>query len=195
MGVGRWNSPQLPDKQISILQRAEKLLKCWDRETGGNTKKFLTPCRAESMNTKRGRRKMVGVNLQLSCPCPERQVWCGSPRLQGNCSGPCVGLCSRRHFPPPPFSFLSLRVITYGCKRLLLGKRRRPAPSIGFPGCCVHEPAFQGIRAACFWRLSKTLKWDVFCISFKFRDVLYVWICICVCMRVHVCVHMPTHVL
>lgn len=148
---------------------------------------------------RRGRRKMVGVNLQLSCPSPERQLWCCSPCLQGNCSGPCVGLCFLRHFPPLPFYFLSLRVITWGCKLLLLRKNRRPAPSIGFSGCCFQESAIQGNRAACFWRLSKTLKWDVFCIYLKFRDVFcvckWVGICICVCMRVHVYVHVPTHIL
>lgn len=99
VGVGRWNSARLPDNQISILQCAVKLLKCWDRETEGNTKKFLTPCRAQTVNTKKRKEEDGRCDPEPFLPMPWEAGLVLLPLFAGQLFWPLL-----RALLPKPFS-------------------------------------------------------------------------------------------
>lgn len=91
---------------------------CWGAGTphrlqkGENTEGFLAPCGAQVWTWRRRKEeKTVDVDLQPSCPCPQRRVLLLAPPVcRVSRSGPWD--CSLRHFHPLPLSLLSLRVVT-----------------------------------------------------------------------------------
>lgn len=149
--------------------------------------------------TQEGRRKTVGVDRQL-LPMPWEAGLVLLPLFAGQLLWP----LRRALLPKTSSSSTFISPFSQGHHLRLktpLAREKKAACSLyRLPWLLLSWTSHPGDQS-CTQALKtvKMLKWDVFCISFKFRGGFCVctcmWICICVCMHVHVCINTPTHVL